>query len=396
MRLSRTTLALIGLLMYPVAAPAQSLFATRGLGMPVPATDARARALGGIGVGLLGLNTSLVNPAEMAGAASRGVSAALQPLVGSAEANGVNGDLAATRFPLLRVIYPVGERLVASVGYGGFLEQSWAVSRTGTETVGDEELTTRDVVQSIGGVAQATVGFAYTATPWLSLGVAAGLYTGTLERRVSRTFVDSTQIQPFETRLRWSYGGPVAIVGFRLDPSPIVRVGGSIAISDELKVDGEAGGARSDRARLPMKITGGASGWLSPDLLLSAGVEWAGRGGEQPAFEDVSESLRRSTYRVGGGFEYEGLTSGRRAYPIRIGASYAQLPYFNEGEDPGHEWSGSFGLGLRLAGDASNPLAVIDATVERGGRSGLAGDVNPDGLSESFWRFTFSLSLFGR
>jgi hypothetical protein len=54
------------------------------------------------------------------------------------------------------------------------------------------------------------------------------------------------------------------------------------------------------------------------------------------------------------------------------------------------------GIGFRLAGDDLGPLAVADIGVERGGRSGLASTDLPDGLTESFWRFTFSLSLFGR
>src|SRR5690606_15765444 len=46
--------ALLALLALPAAAGAQSLFSTRGLGVPVEPVDARARALGGIGVGMLG------------------------------------------------------------------------------------------------------------------------------------------------------------------------------------------------------------------------------------------------------------------------------------------------------------------------------------------------------
>ena len=54
-----------------LTASAQSLFATRGLGVPVSPVDARVAALGGMGVGLLGFHTSMVNPAELAGLSRR-------------------------------------------------------------------------------------------------------------------------------------------------------------------------------------------------------------------------------------------------------------------------------------------------------------------------------------
>jgi hypothetical protein len=94
---------------------AQSLFATRGMGIPTSPVDARARALGGIGIGLLGLNTSLVNPAEIAGFLRRGVSASLQPSTTTTEIEGATGDLAGARFPMIRLIYPFSTRFTASV-----------------------------------------------------------------------------------------------------------------------------------------------------------------------------------------------------------------------------------------------------------------------------------------
>ncbi|MFW6201966.1 MAG: hypothetical protein ACOC8B_05270, partial [Gemmatimonadota bacterium] len=63
-----------------VASPAaaQSLFSSPGLGTPLSPVDARAQALGGIGVGLMGLNSSLVNPASVAGVAGRGAAVGMQ------------------------------------------------------------------------------------------------------------------------------------------------------------------------------------------------------------------------------------------------------------------------------------------------------------------------------
>ena len=144
-----------------------------------------------------------------------------------------------------------------------------------------------------------------------------------------------------------------------------------------------------------MQLAFGASGLLSPELLLSVGAErsW---GAESAVDLDGSAAARRDTWRWGGGFEYGGIQTGARSFPVRLGGSYAQLPYFNVGEEPATEWSAAFGLGFRLAGDEAGPLAVLDATFERGGRSGLESTVNADGLSESFWRVSIKLALLGR
>jgi hypothetical protein len=390
--------ALAGLASFSPA-DAQSLFSTRGLGVPLPPVDARARALGGIGVGLLGLNTSLVNPAETAGIGRRGVSAALQPSSGTAEVAGAEGDADASRFPMVRILYPLSSRIVFSLGYGGVLEQSWAIASEGSELIGNEQVPTRDVVRSTGGVAQLTAGLSYRVTPALAVGVAGGLYTGSLLRTIARDFLESdldVALDPFQTRLRWEYSGPVGVLGVLWDPHPAFRLGGSVTLANELEITAKEGVAQDDAVKMPLRATGGASALLSQDLLATFGAEWAGRSGaDLPVITDGT-SLRRDTWRYGGGIEYSGLGTDTRTFPIRLGGSFSQLPYYDQGEEPGDEWTFGGGIGFRLAGDELGPLAVADVGIERGGRSGLSSTDLPDGLSESFWRFTFSLSLFGR
>jgi hypothetical protein len=108
---------------------------------------------------------------------------------------------------------------------------------------------------------------------------------------------------------------------------------------------------------------------------------------------DGGTTVSRESLRVGGGLEYQGVRSGQRVFPVRVGVRRAELPYYLEGEEPPVETSVGFGLGFRL-GDASNPAALADLGIERGTRSGLEGGAT-GGLTERLWRFTFSLSLFG-
>src|SRR5690606_5836715 len=96
-------------------------------------------------------------------------------------------------------------------------------------------------------------------------------------------------------------------------------------------------------------------------------------------------------WEVGGGLEWTGTRALGRPFPIRLGGHYGKLPFRVQGAVPS-EWAVAFGVGSRLAGDEFGPRALFDATIERGGR----GDAAVTGLTESFWRFTLSLLLFGQ
>src|SRR5687768_11045731 len=106
----RRGLLLLALIAAAQPAASQSLFGVRGLGVPVDPIDPRGRALGSSGLGLLGLNTSMVNPAELADIRRRGVVAALQPFYGAEELGGAKDNVAGTRFPLIQLLYPVRQR----------------------------------------------------------------------------------------------------------------------------------------------------------------------------------------------------------------------------------------------------------------------------------------------
>jgi hypothetical protein len=379
-------------LLLATAAPsaAQSLFATRGLGLPAPAVDARSAALGGIGVGLIGFHASLVNPAEIAGVTRRGVSAALQPISSRVNADGVSDGLNGTRFPLMRVIYPFGERTVGSVAYGSYLEQSWGVVTESEAIIGDQTIGVTDLLRSDGGVAQLRVGAAYSVSPTFAVGVAGGLLTGNVERAAARRFSGDTTgtIRNFEERLRWTYLAPMASVGLRWDVAGMFRIGASAMIGGELEATAQAGDAEDRSYGAPLEFAAGASAQVSPILTANAGAAW----NRHPSVGGDVESAE--TLRVGGGLEYQGMRSGMRTYPVRLGARWAQLPYYLQDETAPTEWAAGFGVGFRL-GDPASPAALVDIGVERGGRNGLDSTRVPGGVSEQLWRFTFALSLFG-
>ncbi|MEX1182273.1 MAG: hypothetical protein WEF86_03490 [Gemmatimonadota bacterium] len=370
---------------------AQSLFSTRGLGVPMPAVDARAAALGGIGVGLIGFHTSLTNPAELAGVTRRGVTAALQPVTTSFDVAGAEDGTAGTRFPLIGVVYPASDRIVASLGFGSFLEQSWGILTQSSQVIGDRTYEVSDLQSSRGGIAQARVSAVYSFSPTFAVGAAAGLLTGNVTRTVVRSFVDSTGIllRPFEQDLSWRYSAPIASVGMRLDVAGRVRLGASALVGGKLKAHGTSDDADDRVYGAPLELSAGASARLTSLVLGTIGAVWS----RMPETEGAA--LTQETLRVGGGIEYQGLRFGERTFPLRLGGHWSELPYHAAGEEAPAEWGLGGGFGFRL-GDPMDPAAVADVAIERGGRSGLGSADLEGGLEESLWRFTLSLSLFAR
>lgn len=391
-------LVMIALLLGTSGVQAQSLFGTRGLGVPLDAVDPRSRALGNVGLGLLGLNASMANPAELGGILRRGVFASLQPFYGAEELAGAEDNVAGSRFPLIQLMYPARQRLVLALGFGGVLEQTWSVFTDNSEIIGNDTLDTRDRVSASGAISQVRLSAAYELTADLSVGLAVGIYAGGLERAVDRTFADSL-LRSFTTRRNWDYRGPLVSAGVRFDPSATTRLSGAVTWSGELDARQRDETGSDYSYDMPLRVALGASTLITPRLLVTASGQWSSWSDDgnyaapgSPVGTNVSA---RTTLEVGGGLEWEQLRSGGRVFPLRAGFRYAQLPFFLPGDETANEIAGSLGVGLRLASDQFGPLAVGDIAVERGKRSGWEGAVT-GGLTENFWRIGVSIALFGR
>jgi hypothetical protein len=360
----------------------QSLFGTAGLGVPVQPVDAVGRALGGVGVGLWDFGGSVVNPALGAGLQRRGASVSLENLVLTTDFAGATDRTAATRFPQLQVVVPLGT-VVLHAAYGGFLDQSWAVESRTPVPIGGGDVVAQDLFESVGGISQLRLGLGYAISPTLGVGAAIGYFGGEQDYRVTRRFEDPSNAGLLPYRQRWvrSYSAPLVSLGTRWSPSRFLRTGASVTWGGELTTRAQVGDPPPADFTLPLQVAAGASALLAPTVIVSAGGEWAGWG----ATEHGSDA-----WRMGGGAEFRGARLRERVLPLRVGGSFASLPFAPSGQTgTPTEWTAALGAGLILAGEAEAALATGAATIERGGRS--AGQ-----LSDAFWRFTVTFSVFGR
>jgi hypothetical protein len=382
-----SVLALFAAGVFTPSLSAQSLFGSQGLGLPLDPLDARARALGTVGVGLMGPSLSPTNLAAAARILLPTAQMTVQP-------HWVDGDLAgqplktrATRFPQMGIAYPVPVlRGTALLHVGSYLDQRWEMEQESMQEFQGGEYPVTDLFKSTGGVSTVQLGWAHRLREDLSLGAGIGTRIGSVSRTFQRT-IDTgglTVVVPFRTGGQWQYSGVTASVGFQWDPISALRLGGALNWSGELEAkpsDDTAGEAIT--FNLPTEYRLGASGILTSRLVLSAGVSYADWRGSNEFLG--ADAVVGPVWSFGAGIEWAGPQWGIRNFPVRFGMRKTDLPFTFDGENP-TESAFTGGIGLDLIPAQSGLVGGIDLGFERGTRE--AGS-----LSESFWRATVTFRV---
>lgn len=386
---SRALAALAASLLALSASPAaaQSLLANRGLGLVVEPTDARSRGLGGVQVGLAGNDFSWANPAELVGLPAPGMRFVSQFDEFSAEYGATVLDGATARFPLVQLATPIGSRWALSLGFGGFLDQNFAIQRDTTLLIGGDQVEVTDRLSSEGGVARLRLGAGYRVLEALSVGAGVDVYTGSVQRRFGRRF--EGEGAPDCCTTEWDYGGVGALAGVSWTPSEATSLSLSGSFGGTLDAETSDSLSNDGSFDLPVTLQAGGSARVAESLLAAVSADWAGWSSLDAQLAGTGGA--RDAWSVQGGLEWDGIRFRTRPVPVRLGARQAALPFSWSQPSAATDWTTeralTGGLGLVLAGGAT----VGDVAVERGWRGG-----DSAGLDESFWRVTLSVTVLGR
>ncbi len=391
MRTASRLLSLAGALTVASTGPAhaQSLLAGRGLGVVAEPLDARARGLGGVGLGLPEPTLSLINPASVAGLLAPTLHVTYQPDFLSSVVGDETVRVTTARFPLLHVALPLGQRGVLSAGYGSLLDQNWAVQRDTTLVIGADTVAVLDRFASRGGVATLRLGGAYALNERLAVGVVLDVHTGSVRDSIAREF-GIIGVVPARFEGLWTYSGLSYSAGARWNPTEALALGVAATLGGTLRAEPADTLQPTSRYSLPATVAVGASGRVTPTTLLAVSGRWSGWGAADDALTEVGGA--RDTWSLGGGVEWDAITVGQQVFPVRVGGRFATLPFaWGVDDQQGAAWVDERGLtagaGVRLAGGAGQ----VDLALERGARGGEGA-----GLSESFWRIAVSLTVLGR
>lgn len=364
---------------------AQSLIGSQGLGIPLEALDGRSRALGSVGVGLFGGAVLPTDPARASRITVPGISVTIQPSRGAATIGDQSVPIEGTRFPLLALSYPVGNYGVATLSYGGLLEQNWKAERTLRVASEQDSIDVADTYESDGSVGAARIGFARALSGGFSVAATLGFHTGTQVRSFSRTIgvVEEEEQQTgdrFRERGRWEMTGTTFGLGAMWDFRDFLRISGSLTWSGDLRATpvGQTEGGEA-RFELPTEIRVGASAMFTPVVAATLGF---GRSNWTPAESGAGAAARGAVTSFGGGFEWSGMGLFGRSFPVRVGYRRAGLPFSIDVSTP-TESGFAAGFGWNLLETEDLVIAAFDFSYERGTRA-------TDSISESFSRYTFS------
>lgn len=382
-------LPLLVLLVAPGASlRAQVPVTSIGLGAPVPALDARAAALGGTGLGLLGGSLSARNPADIAFYESPVLGITYAPEAASVDGIGRSADTGRSRVSVLRGAVPFGDWAVG-LAFASELDQDWRVSfadtlfaETGTYPFSEQ----RD---QDGGVASINVSGARRLGT-VTLGAEYGLLTGSARQRFLREFQpdlddDSNRLAPAGSITSWNYSGSRFRVGAAADVSRGVRVSADLALQSNLTADRDSiSGITLTRVYdMPLAFELGASVQATDRLLVTGAGGWTGWGGSTGGSSSFDAA---DVMWVGIGAELAGTRVLGAEVPLRLGLRRTDLPFFRTGGSQASESAVTGGFGLRVAQDQ----ARFDVALELGSR----GDLAQAGFKESFQRLSISMALF--
>jgi hypothetical protein len=381
-------LALVGLVSLSPSLLGQSLLGSRGLGLPLEPLDARARALGSVGVGLRGSSLLPTDPAAGASIQFPSVEITVQPQWAESAIGEDSDRIHGTRFPIIGIAYPVYPlRGTVTFSMGGFMDQRWHLQRESTANLGGTTVPALDEFRSDGGVSTFQLGWAQRIGEDLALGASVGTRAGSVTRTFTRTLtVDAPGVEviPYRVRSEWQYGGLMASFGARWDPVDFLRVAGAATWSAPLKADPAAGTQGEDADfQLPLELRLGTSGVLTPGLTMNLGLAYADWQASAEGLQE--EDLAGAVWSYGGGLEWTGTQFRSRRTSFRIGARRTNLPFRFGGENP-TETLVAGGLGLDLTRPQDVIVGGLDLSVERGRRD--AGS-----LEESFWRGTLTFRI---
>lgn len=387
----RILVAALAAAVAPAGAAAQSLLSGYGFGSPLEALDGRSAALGGVGMGLTGVELSPHDPAVAADLLIPAILFTSQTSWNQVVEGGQSSEFTSTRFPALGIMYPVGPVGTVSLSFTGVMDQSWSASQQRLLTLEGTGTQARvtDSFSSDGGVSALRLGVARRLSPALSVGLTAGTYLGNVTRRFTRSF-DSLEVETavpdFVIGGAWDYSGFLASAGVAADLGEVARVSASWSLGGDLKASPTAAteGAALTLS-MPSEYRLGGTAILSERLLLTAGALFADWGTAAEPLADVEGSR---VLRVGGGVEWSGARLLGKTSSLRLGYRRGALPFRRAGDPEMTESAITGGLGMNLLESEDLLLARADFGLERGKRD--AGS-----FSEDFWRLSVTLRVTG-
>jgi hypothetical protein len=359
-------------LLLPGAAFAQGAIATQGFGYPPGQLTTRAASAGGA---LTDFDQAgATNPAALMNWGVAGAYLQYSPELRRTTAGGKSTPATVARFPVIAIGLPVGGRYTIGLSSSTMLERSFITSTSVRQLIRRDSVTTLTTDTTRGAMNDVQFAGAMQVRPWLRLGTAIHVVTGSNRVRVTREIRPDTGVR-FDTV---SYGGTLEqstatfagtgiSFGVELQPVKTLAFAGSARLGFGMRAELNDSVRRS--ADVPNRA-GGSVRWDVAGTSLAARVNWEewsalrGLGGESSGVFNTVE------YGIGAELPGPKIRGGQVL--LRLGARSRNLPYGVGGRQPTERIFGG-GLGLPVGfGRAQLDLGIENASRKVPGLSGVS------------------------
>jgi len=348
---------------------AQTPVTAVGLGVPVPAIDARSAALGGTGLGLLGGSLSARNPADMGFFDRPVLGLTLAPEAVSVKGPGGELDTGRSRIGILRGAIPFNSWTLG-VAFASELDQDWEVVFNDTLSSSLGTFPYVESRQSNGGVSSVN----FTATRKIgriSIGAEYGVLTGSRQVQFLREFEADTadvsnRIGSSTGATGWSYAGSRVRIGAAADVTDRLRVSADVSFQGDLTAERDSADVIVTKRTfsMPAAFEAGATARVTPRVLVSAAAGWTGWEGAE---NESTTFVASNVIWMGVGAELTGTRLLGANIPLRLGFRRSDLPFHAPGTAQPSETAVTLGFGVRV----SDEQARLDVALEIGSRGDL-------------------------
>lgn len=361
----------------PASLEAQnSVFGIRGVGFPGRAGGVRSLAMGG-GADLFD-RASVLNPALAATFGQVTVGAVSGTTFRNYTTSGADvSGLQETRFPLIFLGGGMGRsRFSWQVSVSTFAERSFDIVTSDTVVVRGTSLPVEDRRTAEGGVVDVRAAIGWRVSPFLAVGGALHLLTGSSRVTATRVF-ESEEFQSFRETDALRFSGRSLSGGLLWVPN--TKLGFAVAGRWNSSLSLRLQDAAAPSVTMPASLAFGASLGLTSQMRWMTTARWRSWSRAQDGVL-ASGTSAFDTWEVGSGLEIGSARQGAK-FPLRLGIRYAQLPFSPTADRP-TEWNYSIGTGAPFAANR----AVIDAALQRFRRDGA-------GARERGWYFTVGITV---
>ncbi|MFQ6102969.1 MAG: hypothetical protein ACE5OP_01610 [Candidatus Glassbacteria bacterium] len=371
---------------------ADTIFASRSLGSPIVQVDGRSWGMGGVSVAMGGENFSTTNPAIISNFYRSGFTGMLIPEYRQPEDETGRANLRSFQIPVVRAIFPLRKKFIASGGIKQSFDMNWRFDR---EREFDGE-SLGEYLSSEGSLFSIHASVARPIGRKVSLGAEIEIHRG----EATRTwFLEASQPEGGASGLssrdvvRRQFSGESLSIGLLLHPYKWFDVGMSFRPGFKLDIDEtlEAGTGltqkRSDSVDVPYSLILGFA--VQSGRRLTVGLDF-----ESSPWRDLkaSESFpfpMKDYKRLSIGLEFtpsrDPLAPFWKRWPLRTGLMFRTLPADISGKSI-NELSYMLGVGI-IVGDGRGRLDFFTQYATRG-------NLEEFGIQERVIRFGFSVSGF--